>query len=260
MEHILEKLQEIKQGEVGAILYSPLQDKNILSLNTDLMVPLASAAKVAVAFCIVKLVEEKKFKWTDMIQNIKLHPKEDSDILYPHYQNRPTLMLQEAVEVMIACHDSYVANCIVEFCGGWDYVNKKIQTYFNEINVSKNPKDLRNEGKLSHILELLKCVIKGYETEPGLWAPLVNGLVRQRSEIKKIPNHLINHMTGGLENAVIDIEVIGEFSKEMLIYVLGAKDLPKRDEGSWTDKKLEEALYIIYGEYVKIKNSMNLVR
>ncbi|MEK4522484.1 serine hydrolase [Psychrobacillus sp. FSL W7-1493] len=251
MENILEKLKEIKQGEVGAILYSPLHDKNILSLNADLNVPLASAAKVAIAFCIVKLVEEKKFKWTDIIQNIKLNPKEDSDILYPHYQNRSTLMLHEAVEVMIACHDSHVANSIVQLCGGWTYLNQKIQSYFKEISVRQNPKDLSNEGKLSHILELLKCVIKGYESEPEVWAPLVNGLVRQRGEIKEIPNHLINHMTGGLDNVVIDIGVIGKFSSGILLFVIGAKHLPNRFEEQWADEKLEETLSLIFKEYGK---------
>ncbi|MER2007675.1 MAG: serine hydrolase [Psychrobacillus sp.] len=251
MENILEKLKEIKQGEVGAILYSPLHDKNILSLNEDLIVPLASAAKVAIAFCIVKLIEEKKFKWNDTIQNIKFNPKEDSNVLYPHYQNRSSLMLHEAVEVMIACHDSHVASSVVQFCGGWNYINQKIQSYFNEINVRKNPRDLSNEGKLSHILELLKCVMKGYESEPEVWAPLVNGLVRQRGEIKEIPKHLINHMTGGLENVVINIGIIGKFSNGILIYVIGAKDLTNRFEDHWADEILEETLYLIYEDYCK---------
>lgn len=52
MDNIIEKLKEIKQGEIGITLYSPTEDKILLSLNKDLIVPLASAAKIAIAFAL----------------------------------------------------------------------------------------------------------------------------------------------------------------------------------------------------------------
>ena len=254
MENIIEKLKEIKQGEIGITLYLTTEDKILLTLNKDLIVPLASAAKIAIAFCVVKLVEEQKYKWTDQIQSINFNPDEDSDVLYPHYQNRSSLMLCEAVEVMIACHDSHVANSIVQFCGTWDYFNQKIRTYFKKINIKQNPKDLSSEGELAQILELLKCSIQGYDSEPEVWAPLINGLVRQRGEIKGIPSHLVNHMTGGLDNVVIDIGIIGEFSKAPILFVLGAKNLPNRNINQLADEKIAEALKLIYETYCKSNN------
>ena len=120
MEKVLEKIEEIKSGEVGIIIYSQVKQEILLSLNADLLLPLASAAKVAIAFCIAKLIEERHYKWTDIVEDITLNPDEDSNEVYPHFQNRENLSLRDAVEVMVACHDSFVANRIVQFCGGWD--------------------------------------------------------------------------------------------------------------------------------------------
>ncbi|MFE6169770.1 serine hydrolase [Viridibacillus arvi] len=117
MEIFHEKLKELNSGEVGIVVYSQFKQRIILSLNSDLSVPLASSAKLAIAFCIAKLVEEKHYKWTDTVEGVVLNPEEDSHEVYPHIQNRESLALQEAVEVMIACHDSFVANSVVQFCG-----------------------------------------------------------------------------------------------------------------------------------------------
>jgi hypothetical protein len=43
----------------------------------------------------------------DIVEEVSFNPAEDSKELYPHLQNRQTLPLKEAIEVMIACHDSY---------------------------------------------------------------------------------------------------------------------------------------------------------
>jgi hypothetical protein len=50
MQKVFDKLKEIESGEVGIIIYSELKQDIIASLNEGLSVPLASAAKVAIAF------------------------------------------------------------------------------------------------------------------------------------------------------------------------------------------------------------------
>ncbi|WP_289139637.1 hypothetical protein [uncultured Brevibacillus sp.] len=52
-------------------------------------------------------------KWDDLVEEVSFDPKEDSNELYPHLQKRKSLPLREAVEGMIACHDSCVAKCVV---------------------------------------------------------------------------------------------------------------------------------------------------
>ena len=225
MEKVLEKIEEIKSGEVGIIIYSQVKQDILLSLNADLLLPLASAAKVAIAFCIAKLIEESQYKWTDIVKDVTLNPEEDSNEVYPHFQNRENLSLRDAVEVMVACHDSFVANRIVQFCGGWELINQKLKSYSKNINITHNPRDLNNKGELSEMLELLRLIYQGYKINPDLWIPVINGLVRQRGDIEGIPSHFLNHMTGGLEDLIVEIGIMGEFSKNPILFVLGAKDL-----------------------------------
>jgi hypothetical protein len=248
MEKVLEKLEELELGEVGIIIYSHVKQDIVLSINKELLVPLASAAKVAIAFCIAKLVEERHYKWTDIVDVI-FNPKEDSNEVYPHFQNRESLALQDAVEVMIACHDSFVAERIVQFCGGWDLINNKIKSYFKTINITRNPRDLDNNGELSEMLELLRLIHQGYITNPDLWIPVINGLVRQQGDIEGIPSHFLNRMTGGLDNVVVDIGIMGEFSKNPLLYVLGAKELPNRHKETLADQIIIDAMKLLYDEY-----------
>lgn len=250
MQKVIDKLKEIEVGEVGIIIYSNFKQDTVLSLNKELLVPLASSAKVAIAFCIAKLVEERHFKWNDIVDDISFNPNEDSNQIYPHFQNRESLALSEAVEVMIACHDSFVANRIVQFCGGWGSINKKIKSYFLKINVTQNPRDLDNNGELSETLELLRLIFQGYKNSPEIWIPIINGLVRQRGEVEGIPNHFLNHMTGGLHNVVVDIGIMGEFSQNPLLYVLGAKDLPDRYTEKVADDIIMDALKLLYEEYL----------
>lgn len=249
MQKVLEKLKEIESGEVGIIIYSHLKQEIVLELNKSLSVSLASAAKVGIAFCIVKLVEENQYQWNDIVENVIFNPKEDSNVVYPHFQNRTSLALQDAVEVMIACHDSFIANRIVEFCGGWKKVNQKIKSYFNNINIIQDPRDMDNKGELSQMFEILRLIFQGYKTKPQLWTPIINGLVRQRGEIEGIPSHLLNQMTGGLDNVVVDIGVIGEFSQNPMLYVVGAKDLPNRYKEKFADEIIKDALKLLYDEY-----------
>lgn len=94
-------------------------------------------------------------------------------------------------------------------------------------------------------------IFKGYQTNPVLWAPIVNGLVRQQGEVKGIPHHMLNHMTGGLANVIIDIGILGEFHKNPYLYVLAAKNLPNRSESAEADEKIVEAMQIIFEKYLK---------
>ena len=250
MQKVIEKLLGIESGVVGIIIYSDLKQEIVCSINERLSIPLASAAKVAIAFCIAKLVEEGHYKWNDMVKGISFNTEEDSTEIYPHLQNRGTLALRDAVEVMIACHDSFVANRIVEFCGGWEKINKKMKAYFVNINIKQNPSDLDNKGELSQILDLLRGTFEGYKNNPELWIPIINGLVRQQGEIEGIPTHFLNHMTGGLDNVVVDIGIMGEFSKNPFLYVLGAKNLPNRYKVNFADQKIIEAMQLLYCTYL----------
>ena len=148
MKQIVHKIKEIESPDVSIHIYSIKDRKLIESLNSEMTIPLASSAKLVIAFCVAKWVEEESIMWSDIIEGVKLNPNEDSHILYPHLQGRKSLSLYESVEVMIACHDSFVANGIVEFCGGWDKMNFKINSYFPNIRVTENPRDIANEGVL----------------------------------------------------------------------------------------------------------------
>ena len=258
MQKVTEKLKEIESGEVGLVVYSQFEKSIVYSMNQNLIVPIASAAKVVIGYIIAKLVEEKKVNWCDSIEEISLNPKEDSHEIYPHLQNRKTLTIREAVEVMIACHDSFVANSIVQFCGGWDKVNAEIKLNFNKINIIQNPRNLENQGELSQLLELLYQIFVGYRENPELWTPIINGLVRGQEKIDGIPHYFLNHMTGGLDNVVIDIGIMGGFHQHPFLYVLGVKNLPNRSENQLADQKISEAMKLLYKEYLdqEIKNEI----
>lgn len=251
MSKVLEKIEEIDVGEVGIAIYSTVEKREKFSLNSEIEVPLASSAKVAIAFCVAKWVDGDLANWDDIIEEVSFNPAEDSKEVYPHLQNRQTLPLREAVEVMIACHDSYIARCIVDFCGGWDRLNKCIKSYYPSINVTENPRDIENKAQLNEMLDLMIHIYQGYQTQPLLWTPIVNGLVRQKGDIKPIPTHHLNHMTGGLENVVVDMGVIGDFNQKPYIFALGAINLPNRLSNQVADNKIIEAMDILYAEYLK---------
>ena len=251
MQKVFENLKEIESGEVGLIVYSLSKQKKLVSINEELSVPLASAAKVVIAFCIAKLVEEGHHLWNDLVTDICFNPKEDSNEVYPHFQNRGNLFLREGVEVMIACHDSFVANRIVEYCGGWNQMNGKLKSYLPNITITQNPREPDNQGEVKQVFELLLLIYEGYKINPELWAPIINGFVRQRGEIEGIPAHHFNHMTGGLDHVVVDMGFIGEFSKEPFLFVLGAKNLPNRSICNIADDKITETFKLLYSEYIQ---------
>lgn len=137
MEKVIEILNQIDTGDVGIVIYSNLKKKVVFSSNEQLIVPLASAGKVGIAYCIAKMVEDGHVSWTDSIDDIVLDSNEDSKELYPHFQNRNSLTLSEAVEVMIACHDNLIAKRIVQYCGGWEYISDRLSFYFEKITIKE---------------------------------------------------------------------------------------------------------------------------
>ncbi|OIU72809.1 serine hydrolase [Rossellomorea aquimaris] len=251
MDRIIDKLKEIDTGQAGIIIYSTKDQKMKASWNAELPVPLASAAKVAIGFCMAKWAEEGKLKWDDMVEGISFNPKEDSSELYPHLQKRTFLPLREAVEVMIACHDSFAAKSIVGSFGGWEKVNEEIQADFPSIKVTEDPRHPDNNGMLSELAALMIGIYQGYNERPMLWAPIINGLVRQRGDIGSIPGHHLNHMTGGLETAAVDVGIMGDFNKNPYIFVVGASHLPDRLNNMEADEKIIEVMNLVYGEYLK---------
>lgn len=251
VKNVIEKLKEIDVGDVGITIYSTKEKEKCASLNSELRIPLASAAKVAIAFCVTKWVEDEVVKWDAIVEKVTFNPEEDSKELYPQLQNRQTLPLREAVEVMIACHDSYIARTIVEFCGGWEEVNKSLQSFYPSIHVTENPRDIDNKAQLNEIHDLMIRIYQGYKTHPLLWTPIMNGLVRQNGKIDQIPVHHLNHMTGGLENVAVDIGIMGDFNENPYLFALGAINLPNRLNHQDSDRKIMEAMEMLYGEYLK---------
>ncbi|MFC0190170.1 serine hydrolase [Fictibacillus aquaticus] len=247
---IITRLEELK-GSAGLIVFSTKDQQVIVSANSSLSVPLASAAKVALGFCIGKWVEEGLFQWDNMVEDIVFDANEDSKELYPHFQGRSALPLKDAVEVMIACHDHKVADRLALFCGGWEKVNHHIRRYYTSIHITDNPLDNHNCGELQDVFHLLQTVFQEYKINPMIWAPIINGLVRQQGYSENIPKHQLNHMTGGMLNALVNVGILGEFHQHPLLYVFGAKNLPDRRQHSSADHLVTDLLHHIYQEYLK---------
>ncbi|MED0989671.1 serine hydrolase [Bacillus nitratireducens] len=252
MQDVIGKIKEIQSGQVGVIVYSTKYENIIASYNNELYVPLASAAKVAIGFAIAKMVKDKQINWNDTLHHIKFNPNEDSAQLYPHLQGRATLTLSKAVEVMIACHDSYIAHSVVMHCGGWDTVKEYVSTNFSKIHIQKNPRDEKNIGELKQVLSLLLHIFQGYKSAPELWEPIISGMVMQQGEYEGIPYYHLAHMTGGLSTATINIGIIGMFHEFPFLYVIGGKDLPDRFNNKMVDESITEALRCLYKEYKKV--------
>ena len=249
METVIQKMKEIQPGHVGVAIYSTKNERIIASYNSELNIPLASAAKVVIGFAVAKMVKNNQISWNDILHHVKFNPNEDSAQLYPHLQGRTTLTLSKAVEVMIACHDSYIAYSVVVHCGGWDAVREYVSTYFSKIHIQENPRDEQNVGELNQIHSLLVHIFKGYKSEPELWEPIINGMVRQQGNYEDIPYYHLAHMTGGLPTATINIGIIGMFHEFPFLYVIGGKDLPNRRENKEVDEAFAVALKYIYKEY-----------
>jgi hypothetical protein len=57
LEQVIKTLNEIETGKAGITVYSTKRSIYLQSLNENMMVPLASAAKVALGFCVAQWVE-----------------------------------------------------------------------------------------------------------------------------------------------------------------------------------------------------------
>ncbi|MED1510905.1 serine hydrolase [Bacillus proteolyticus] len=249
METVIRKMKEIQAGHVGVTIYSTKNERIVASYNSEIYIPLASAAKVVIGFVAAQMVKGNKRNWNDILHHIKFHPHEDSAQLYPHLHGRSTLTLSKAVEVMIACHDSYIAQSIVMHCGGWDTIREYVSTNFSKIHIQENPKDEKNIGELKQVLSLLLHIFQGYKSAPELWEPIISGMVRQQGEYEGIPYYHLAHMTGGLPTATINIGIIGMFHEFPFLYVIGGKDLPNRFHNKEVDETVTTALKYIYKAY-----------
>ncbi|PEQ29862.1 hypothetical protein CN467_27615 [Bacillus cereus] len=258
MQAVIGKIKEIQTGQVGILVYSTKNGNIVATHNNELYVPLASAAKVAIGFAVAKMVKDKLISWNDTLHHIKFNPNEDSAQLYPHLQGRATLTLSKAVEVMIACHDSYIAHSVVMHCGGWDTVKEYVSTNFSKIHIQENPRDEKNIGELKQVLSLLLHIFQGYKSAPELWEPIISGMVMQQGEYEGIPYYHLAHMTGGLSTATINIGIIGMFHEFPFLYVIGGKDLPNRFDNKEVDETILEALKCLYKEY-KMTSETNVV-
>ena len=249
METVIQKMKEIQSDQVGISIYSTKSNRIVASYNSELNIPLASAAKVVIGFVVAQMVKENKCNWNDILHHVKFNPHEDSAQLYPHLQGRRTLTLSKAVEVMIACHDSYVAQSVVMYCGGWDIVQMYAQTHFSKIHIQENARDEKNVGELNEVLSLLVQIFQGYKSEAELWEPIISGMVRQQGDYEGIHSYHLAHMTGGLPTATINIGIIGMFNEFPFLYVIGGKDLPNRRGNKEVDEAFAVALKYIYKEY-----------
>ncbi|AFQ12055.1 TPA: serine hydrolase [Bacillus pacificus] len=249
METVIQKMKEIQSDHVGIAIYSTKSNRIVASYNSEINIPLASAAKVVIGFVVAQMVKENKRNWHDILHHVKFNPNEDSAQLYPHLQGRRNLTLSKAVEVMIACHDSYVAQSVVMYCGGWDAVKMYAQTYFSKIHIQEDARDEKNVGELNEVLSLLVHIFQGYKSEAELWEPIISGMVRQQGEYEGIHSYHLAHMTGGLSSAAINIGIIGIFNEFPFLYVIGGKDLPNRRENKEVDEAFAVALKYIYKEY-----------
>ncbi|MDX8366330.1 serine hydrolase [Cytobacillus sp. IB215665] len=244
-------LEEYK-GEYGAVVYCTKTNALICSYHADFIIPLASVGKVLVGYAVAKLIEEGLLSWNSMINNVSFDPKEDSHIIYPHLQKRTNLPLSTMIEVMIACHDNVLANHIVSYIGGLEKVNAKLRDEnFNSFNLTKNPQDTQNCGSINDLLSILIKIYDGYLTQPELFTPLITGMVRQQEAHRQIPKQYLAHMTGGLHDLILDIGILGHFSKDPYLYVIGGNNVPNRLKNSESDDKVAHVLLNVYRDWKK---------
>ncbi|AYC30076.1 serine hydrolase [Paenisporosarcina cavernae] len=246
MLEILSKIDETNEGVFAYAIASVRGNQNLHSFQTNEVMPLASAAKVAIAYAVTKLVEAQHLSWEDKLDDVLFDPKEDSNELYPHLIGRSSIQLGEAIEVMIACHDSIVAKLIVTCAGGWEKINRLISEKFPSMHVTENPRDDKNIGTVEDLFAMMNQIRSGYERNPFRWSPIIRGLVRQRGENGIVPSHLISHMTGGLEQALLNIGFIGNYAGEQYIYAIAAKNVPNRSENTTADMLAKEFIENIY--------------
>ncbi|WP_349408290.1 serine hydrolase [Pseudalkalibacillus sp. SCS-8] len=239
---------EKADGQFGTIVYSLGKEEEVCSYNEDLCVPLASAGKIFIGLVIAERVEEGRIAWEQMLNNIAFDPKENSDILYPHLQKRTSLPLRTVVEVMLACHDNYLAKNMVDQLGGWKAFNNKITSVYQSVNLTSDPFEYDNRGSLKDVFSAMLKIYNGYKLKPELYEPIVNGLVRQSEGLGDIPKEHYSHMSGGLPDLLLDTGILGQFTESPYLYVIAGKDLPDRSEHHSADERVIDFLHEIYHE------------
>ncbi|MEI5907918.1 serine hydrolase [Bacillus spongiae] len=255
----LEVLKPITTGDYGAVVYSIKDNKQLFSQNSNMVVPLASAGKLLIGLAIAKWVKGGQVLWNTTVPSIFFDPHEDSSIVYPHLQGRESLSLEEAVEVMIACHDNAVAKRVVDFLGGWEKIHKKIQEDYPTIHLLANPRDPKNEGSIHDLFHALMEIYRGYKNSPDIFSPIITGMVRQQEAIEEIPKQHLAHMTGGLPDFILDMGVLGEFTKQPLLYVLVGNQVPNRSKCAESDQIMENSLRELYRQYKAIHQMKEMI-
>ncbi|WP_250886579.1 serine hydrolase [Bacillus sp. SM2101] len=153
---------------------------------------------------------------------------------------------------MIACHDNVIAKHIVSYIGGWEKVNNKLRDEnFNSFNLTKNPQDTQNYGSINDLLNILIKIYDGYQTQPEIFIPLMTGMVRQQDAHRQIPKQYLVHMTGGLHDLILDIGILGHFSKTPYLYVIAGNNIPNRLKNSESDNNVANILFDVYREWRK---------
>lgn len=241
------------KGEFGLVVLDIASGTKSVTIQENNSFPLASAAKLAVGFAVSDKVKNGQLKWCDKLSDIQFDPKEDSAELYPHFQGLQELELCHLVEVMIACHDNYLAKRIVEHLGGWDAVNNLIQAHYTQINIDENPRDTdKNIGSLETMAQLLYDIVLGYRQNASLWLPIIAGMVRQNYKTAGIPSHHLANMTGGLHTALVDIGILGGIKKNnSLLYIAAGKNLPDRSSHRDADEAVVEIVSSLYKSLVE---------
>ncbi|TKI15782.1 hypothetical protein FC683_30670, partial [Bacillus cereus] len=60
METVINKIKEVQSNYVGMEIYSTKNNRIVASYNSELNIPLASAAKLVIGFVVAQMVKENK--------------------------------------------------------------------------------------------------------------------------------------------------------------------------------------------------------
>lgn len=255
------QLDEIKDldGDCSVFVRRAKSGKTVVDYQSDLMLPLASAAKLVIASMAVDAVKRGEVTWDTIVPNVEFDKNEDSHILYPHLQGITELELRDVVEVMIACHDQNLAQAVVSLFGGWFSIQSRIARRYLDIRVHRNPQDIeKNAGRLDVLMQIVRDAVLGYRKNPALWRPMIAGMVRHRDKPQGITSYHVANMTGGLPNVTIDIGILGNINDDnALIYAVAGKNLPDRSFYQSADETLAEMVRLMY-DLVETSNTQRL--
>lgn len=210
---------------VGIMAVSVKDGRPLGSLEERTWFPLASAAKLVVGCLAVDAVRIGNLRWDTQLSGLEMDENEPGVELYPHLKGQHELELRDVVEVMIAGLDHSYAVAVVERLGGWEALVRRLRDLYPRIKVSSDPTDHeRNAGRLDAVASLVRSVALGHREDARLWRPVIAGLVRQRYKADGIPEYHLLNIQGGLDDALIDIGLLGDISTDNLVaYAVAAK-------------------------------------